>query len=314
MPWSRISWLCLVVTLTGCSQTVPDPPYIGYVEAEWHYVAAPTAGWITSRPPARGTQLEAGDLLFELEQTAQETSLAAAEGQLQRTQADARNLATGARKEEIEALEARLAEARARLALAADERDRIRPLVARGLESELQGERAEAEFQVARAVVATAEREIAVARIAARPAQQEAAAAGVAIARAELAGARYELDLRRVTARTPGRVEEEFLDVGEYATAGAPVLAILPRDGLKVRFFVPQAELPGLALGQHISVSADGLEQPVSVPISYIAPDAEFTPPVIYSKDARGKLVFLVEAALPAGTRLPPGLPVEVRR
>jgi HlyD family secretion protein len=109
-------------------------------------------------------------------------------------------------------------------------------------------------------------------------------------------------------------VEEEFLDVGEYATAGAPVLAILPRDGLKVRFFVPQAELPGLALGHQVSVWADGLEQPVSAPISYIAPDAEFTPPVIYSKEARAKLVFLVEAELPAGTGLPPGLPVEVRR
>ncbi len=309
MPWSRIFWLCLTVTLPGCSQTAPDPPYIGYVEAQWHYVAAPAAGWITSRPATKGTELEAGDLLFELEQTAQETSLAAAEGQLQRAQADARNLATGARKEEIEALEARLAEARARLALATDERERNRPLVARGLESELQGERVEAPGRPW-----WPPRSGKLSWPAARPAQREAAAAAVAIARAELAGAHYELGLRRVTARLAGRVEDEFLDVGEYATAGAPVLAMLPRDGLKVRFFVPQAELPGLALGHRVSVSADGLEQPVSVPISYIAPDAEFTPPVIYSREARAKLVFLVEAALPAGTQLPPGLPVEVRR
>ena len=46
--------------------------------------------------------------------------------------------------------------------------------------------------------------------------------------------------------------------------------------------------------------------------ISRIASDAEFTPPVIYSADERDKLVFEVEARLPAGSNLRPGLPVDV--
>lgn len=315
MPWFRIVPLCLCLVLGACSPTSPEPqPYIGYVEVDWYYVAAPASGWIVSRPASKGMELEVGDLLFELEDTAQQAAVTAARGQLRQAQAAERDLASGAREEELRALAARLAEARARLALAADTRDRVLPLVARGLASEAEGERVAAEFQVAQAVAETAEREIAAARIAARPAQRDAAAQGVAIAGAELASAAYELGLRRVTARKPGRVGEEFLHLGEYARAGAAVLAILPRDGLKVRFFVPQAELPGLAVGTQVRISADGLAQPLSVPISHIATDPEFTPPVIYSREARAKLVFLVEAALPAGTQLPPGLPVEIRR
>jgi HlyD family secretion protein len=46
--------------------------------------------------------------------------------------------------------------------------------------------------------------------------------------------------------------------------------------------------------------------------ISYVSPDAEYTPPVIYSREMRAKLVFLIEAKprQPAGLR--PGQPVDV--
>lgn len=68
-----------------------------------------------------------------------------------------------------------------------------------------------------------------------------------------------------------------------------------------------------MRVGDDVFVSADGLAEPIRARIIYIATDAEFTPPVIYSKDTRGKLVFLIEARLPAGAGFHPGLPIEVR-
>jgi HlyD family secretion protein len=83
---------------------------------------------------------------------------------------------------------------------------------------------------------------------------------------------------------------------------------------VKVRFFVPETKLGGIKVGQKVSLACDGCGNPIDAAVSFIAPQAEFTPPVIYSKDNRAKLVFLVEAkpAAQDATRLHPGQPVDV--
>ena len=90
------------------------------------------------------------------------------------------------------------------------------------------------------------------------------------------------------------------------------MLAILPEDGVKIRFFVPQAELPKFAVDGLVTISADGFDAPIEARVTHIAAEAEFTPPVIYSAEAREKLVFLIEAKPVGDARLRPGLPVNV--
>jgi HlyD family secretion protein len=209
-------------------------------------------------------------------------------------------------------LQARLREAEARLAGLVADRDRILPLVEAGVETRARGDQIIADVLAAEATTEALRQEIAVARQPGRPAAREAADAATERALAARESAAYRLSQRTVTADMAGRVEEVLLEPGEYATPGQPVLAILPVDGLKIRFFVPQAELPELAIGDSVSVVADGLSAPVTAIISHIASDAEFTPPVIYSRERRDKLVFLVEADLDADDALSPGLPVEV--
>jgi HlyD family secretion protein len=69
-----------------------------------------------------------------------------------------------------------------------------------------------------------------------------------------------------------------------------------------------------LRVGQPVSVSCDGCGAPIPATLSFLSPSAEFTPPVIYSKDSRAKLVFMVEArpSLVDAPRLKPGQPVTV--
>lgn len=311
----RIVSLSLVASLAllGCDNQTDNSMLIGYIEADWIYSAPPQAGWIREMTVNEGQRVSAGEALYRLDDEAQVAALAEAEARLHQARENADDLASGARNEEILRLEARLAQARANLSKAKSDQERVLPLVERGIEPASRRDEVVAQFELAEAAVNTAQREIEVAELAARPAQREAAQAAVDAALASVASASYQLQERTVSAPTEGRVEKLFLRQGEFATAGAAVLAILPDDALKVVFFVPQAVLPSVNLGGIIKVYADGLDSSLEGHIHFIAESAEFTPPIIYSRDARGDLVFRVEARIPANSGLHAGLPVDIQ-
>ena len=101
---------------------------------------------------------------------------------------------------------------------------------------------------------------------------------------------------------------------GEYVAAGQPVVSLLPPANIKVRFFVPEAGYGALKAGQAVKVAISGQAAPLDARISYLSPQPEFTPPVLYNRENRSKLVFLAEAALSGEVArdLHPGQPVDV--
>jgi HlyD family secretion protein len=113
--------------------------------------------------------------------------------------------------------------------------------------------------------------------------------------------ARTRLVRRQLSSPVAGAVQQIYYRPGEMVPAGRAVLSILPPGNVKVRFFIPQAILPTIALGDAVSISCDGCAKDVVAKVSFIASSAEFTPPVIYSEKERSKLVFLIEA-LPEST------------
>ena len=132
-------------------------------------------------------------------------------------------------------------------------------------------------------------------------------------AQAALEQAQWRLAQKSVQAPVTGLVADTLYVRGDWVAAGAPVVSLLPPVNLKIRFFVPEERLGRLALGQKAHVRCDGCSAAIVATVSYVAPQAEFTPPVIYSRDSRHKLVYLVEArpdAPPAS--LHPGQPVDV--
>lgn len=310
---ARVLSVALIVPMvSACSESGGKREHIGYVEAEWVYVAAPRSGWIVSRPASEGQKVTKGSLLFTLDDQSQQAATEEAGSRVAQAQAQARDIATGAREPEISALQAELEEARASLRLATVRRERIRTLAADGFASRQQRDEADAGYRTAQARVKRADEQIRVARQAGRPASRAAAQASVEAARANKSSAEYELDQRAIRASVAGEVSETFLNPGEFANAGSPVLALLPDDGLRVHLFVTQEERPAYRLGTTLQVRADGLNKPVEGKVSFVATEAEFTPPVIYSRDAREKLVFLVKVDMPANAGLRPGLPVDV--
>jgi HlyD family secretion protein len=83
---------------------------------------------------------------------------------------------------------------------------------------------------------------------------------------------------------------------GEMVPAGLPVVQLLPQENIKIRFFVPQGMVAQIGIGQVVQVACDGCGPPVAATVRFISPRAEFTPPVIYSREQRARLVFMVEA------------------
>ncbi|WP_431224355.1 HlyD family secretion protein [Serratia sp. L9] len=108
--------------------------------------------------------------------------------------------------------------------------------------------------------------------------------------------ARWDLQQSLIVAPQDGRVYDVIYRPGERPLAGKPIISLLPPGNIKIRFFVAQKNLGALHIGQTIKASCDGCQQPIVGTINYISPQAEYTPPVIYSTARREKLVFMVEA------------------
>jgi len=132
-------------------------------------------------------------------------------------------------------------------------------------------------------------------------------------AKAALASAQWALDQRTLSAPVSGTIDEVLFRPGEVVAAGQAVVRLIAPQSRKVRFYVNEAVLPRLRLGTQVTVTCDGCAQGIPAAVSFISPSAEFTPPVIYSLETRGKLVFMVEAVPEqSADTLNIGMPVSV--
>ena len=138
------------------------------------------------------------------------------------------------------------------------------------------------------------------------------AEAALRTAQARLNSAQTRLTRRKMFSPVTGSVQQIYYRAGELVPAGKPIVALLPPANLKVRFFVPEAMLPKLSIGEPVTISCDGCDKGLVAKISFIARSSEFTPPVIYSMEERSKLVFLIEARPERPERLRVGQPVSV--
>lgn len=138
------------------------------------------------------------------------------------------------------------------------------------------------------------------------------AEAALRTAEARVASAQTRLARRKVASPVTGSVQQIYYRPGEVVPAGRPVVSLLPPGNIKVRFFVPEGELPRLSLGQTIKIRCDNCEKDIAARISFISRTSEFTPPVIYSQDERSKLVYLIEARTDTPQNLRVGQPVSV--
>lgn len=305
--------LSIFALLSGCGEP-SDRSWQGYVEGEYVLVAAPDSGWLTQVNVENGQNVAEGDVLFVLESVREQAARDAATARLAEANARLDNLTKGRRAEELSVFDPQIGAAEANLRFASAEYGRQQQLAKTDASARRKLEEARAVQRTAAARLEELRLSRNVALLPARDDEIAAAAALAAAARAQLAEAEWRLDQRRVKARAGGMVEDTLRRTGEFVPAGGAVVSLLPPQNVKLRFFVPETRLAEFSPGKSVSVSCDSCPPELSARISFISSQAEFTPPVIYSRENREKLVYLIEAkpSVP-GAYLRPGLPVDIR-
>ena len=288
-----------------------DAPLTGYVEGEALYFAAPASGAVTRLAVERGAVVPAGTQLFQIDPGPTEAQRSQAEAQAAAAAARATDATKGQRPAELSVIQAQRASAGAQLEEARLSFERVRVLAGKGFSAPAQLDQARARYRTAQAQYAETSRRLDVAELGARSDQAAAVAAEAKGAGAGVAEADLRLNQLAPRAPSAGRIEQVCFRQGEWAPANQPVLSLLPDARVKIRFFVPEAAVAAYRAGRAVRFTCDGCRAQ-SATISYVSPRPEFTPPVIYSRGPRDRLVFLVEARPERPARLAPGQPVDV--
>ncbi len=238
---------------------------------------------------------------------------AEAEARVREAQATLANLGKARRPPEIAAVRAQLAQAQASLRQTEADLARTQKLVADKFLPPQQRDQALAARDRDRGRVAELTEQVGIANLPARPDEIAAATAEVKAASDALAQAQWRVEQKSQTAPAAGLVADTLYRPGEWVAAGTPVVSLLPPGNVKIRFYAPETTLATLRIGDAVVARCDGCGGDIAARIRFIAPQAEYTPPVIYSRENRAKLVYLVEAWPDApNPALHPGLPVEV--
>ncbi len=302
----------IAAILPACAP--PTNAAVGYIEGEYVNVAPIEVARIATEYVRRGDKLKAGDRIATLETADAEIAVHNAEAALAVAQADLANILYGRRPEEIAAIAASLRAAQVQADDSKRTLERRKDLFNRGFASQADLDTAQTAYDVAASRVRELTANLAVAKLPARDEEIIAARNKVAQAQAALDNAKWRLEQRQLVAPAAGYVSDIIRRVGDVAGPSAPVVSFLPENAVKVKIYVPEAALSSLALGQKLDVRCDGCEKGLTAFITYIAREAEFTPPVIYSLESRQTLVYLIEAraANDKPLRLQPGQIVDV--
>jgi len=276
----------------------------GYIEGEELYLASPVSGTVASVSAVEGTRVAPGQQLFRIDPA----TLGAQQEQKQANVAAAQT--------EIASAEANASQADADVSAAAATAVRARQDLARllGVKRDDSAAVASKDIDAARAALREANARVAAAQKTAdaRRAQVEASRAQAVEAKGGQREAQIRVNQLSPPAPAAGRIEDVYFQPGEWVSANQAVVALLPDNKVKVRFYVPEQQIAWYTPGRMVRFSCDACARGLEATIRYVSPRPEFTPPIIYSRDSRDRLVFMVEAYPARPANLQPGLPVDV--
>lgn len=307
------SLFCAAALLLAACGDSGSGTYHGYAEGDYLRLGPRDPGIVSTLAVVEGESVEAGVPLFSVDADRARLAVEQAAAQLQAAEARTADLAAGGRTEEVSAARDQLNQARADLKLTEENHVRAVDLVERGVAPRQRLDEAERALSAASSRAAELENRLRIAVLPARDDQITAARQDADAARAALAQAQSLLDDRSVRAPAAGRVDRIYLRPGEFASAGQPVVSILPPENIKVVFFVPEPQLANISVGKGAAITCDNCAEDIEAKVSFIADGVEFTPPIIYSDDERTKLVYRVEARPSKPRSLKPGQPLQVR-
>jgi HlyD family secretion protein len=312
-----MSILCAIpfaAALFSACAAGPDVLAVGYVEGDYVLLAPTEVGQVSEVRVQRGQRVEKGDVLARMDSTAAEIAVAQAEAALAEAEAQLANLQEGKRPEEIAVMEASVASAQAQELEARRVHERTLDLFRRGTATQAELDRVNTQVELASARLEEARAQLAVGALPGRPHEITAATKRVEQLKATLEQTRWRLSEQQIRASAVGRINDVIRNAGDVAGPSAPVLSLLPDGAVRLKIYVPEPLFSSVPAGTELNVYCNGCPDNLRARVTYVSPEPEFTPPVIFSRETRQKLVFLVEAR-PEGENaewLQPGQIVDV--
>ena len=293
----------------------PQDVFEGYVEGDLAQIGPIEGERVAQLFVEPGAQVAKGAPLFVMATPVLDQQRAESRARVEQAQATLDNLKAALnRPEQIAVLQAGLDRAQASLVLSQAEYDRQSTLLAKGAATAAARDQAKFALDRDKAGVVEAQKQIVAALLPGRNQEITGAEAAFFQAGAQLRQIEVRIARQSVSAPADGVVQDVYFRPGEVVSAGQPILALLPPQNRKIRIFVPETQLSRFALGAMLDISCDSCPPGIKARIIYISQQAEFTPPVIFSLQERGKLVFRIDAR-PDGAdlKLPLGQPIMAR-
>lgn len=308
--------LLFAASLTACTGSdVPSDQVVlaGTVEAREVGLAFRVNGRIESLSTDEGRSVARGQTVAQLDAAPYRLAVERAEAEMRAAKAALEVLQAGSRAQEIRAAEASLAAARAELAYARSELERIQTLVKRNLASQEQLDQVQLRVRSAQAGVTRARQELALLQEGPRQEEIRRAQAQFDASRAALATARQQLDFTTLDSPVNAIVSVRMAEAGEVVAAGQPVFRVTELDQPWVRAYLSETNLARVRLGQPARVAVDGVDRVFEGTLSFISPEAEFTPKTVETRELRTGLVYRIKIQLenPEGV-LKLGMPADV--
>jgi HlyD family secretion protein len=310
----RLFFITLLVFFVGCHSN-RGQVYDGYVEGRFTYVSSQTNGVLQQLLVVKGEQVKQNKILFQLETTPNQADYGQAQSKLEQAKAELVNLSRSKRPSEIAAIKAQGKQTEAQLDFALRTMSRLSALNKKGYANQQDLDQAVSGANDLKAKLLEISKNLKTAESSfGREGEVAAAEANVKAAEAALDKALWTLSQTKINAPIDGVVFDTFYREGEVVPAQHPILALLSPKNIYAVFYVPERQLSTIKLGQSISLTCDSCQTEIKANISYISPEAEYTPQVFYTENSRSKFVFRIEATFSENDaiKLHPGQPVSI--
>jgi HlyD family secretion protein len=305
--------LALLILLIGCSKDQPTS-YQGYVEGEYVNIASSQSGRLDKLFVTRGEEVNISTPLFALDSENESSQLHQNESELASAQAVLTDMEKGSRNEELNVIKAQLTQAIANAKNAHAQFLRTQELYNANASSKEILDNATASEQQSSAAVVELQERFKVAQLGDRKDRLQAQKGKIAQIQSQIAQASWRLREKALKSPSQALVFDTLYCVGEFVPVGGIVVRLLPPQNRKIRFFIPQNVAEKLSIRQAIYFQPMNTTKTTEGHITYISPEAEYTPPLIYSNESKERLLFMVEAypLLQDAPHLHPGQPIRV--
>lgn len=286
----------------------------GYVEGNYTYLSSPIEGKLMQLSVDRGSQVKTGDPVFVLDPQPETDKLKQAQNDLAQAEQTLMDMRKGQRATVMQGLVAERDQIAAQLSMDKLTLERYQKLLLKGAIDKQSVDNARTAYQSDQKRLAQANANIAEGKLGARENQIRAQEQAVKAATDALNQAQWALDQKTKTSPVTGQVFDTYYRIGEFVPAGQPVASVLAPENVYLVFYVPETILSKVKNDQEVKFTCDGCQQKYGAKIYFISSSAEYTPPVIYSKGSREKLVYRIEASLTSeiAVKLHAGQPVDI--